>query len=421
MMNPRIYLAAIWLMISAVTGIAAVYTPQQVPNVHVQDRTQYVSNPDGILSAAAVTRLNTMLDSVWNISTAEPVVVAIDDMAEGYDEVTFANELYKLWGIGKKDKHNGLLILIVKNPHRWTVRTGYGAEGVLTDGTCGSIMRHHAVPAFRNGDYDGGVIAATKVMADALTDPEAADVIRSKYSNNSGADKEMELFPFWIRASVITGIVMLIWVLAVIVRSRGKSDQERYRQLNNIKPVALFLSFLCLGIPAVAYAVCALTMNRLRNHRRKCPNCGAQMKKLDEATDNNYLTPAQDMEERINSIDYDVWLCPECGEKDVIPYVNKQSSYSTCANCGARTCTLSGNRIIQQPTTHREGRGERIYSCRNCGAVTSKPYTIAKLATPIVIVPGGFGGRGGGGFGGGMSGGSFGGGITGGGGASGGW
>lgn len=144
------------------------------------------------------------------------------------------------------------------------------------------------------------------------------------------------------------------------------------------------------------------------------------MHKLDEATDNNYLTPAQDMEEHLNSVDYDVWLCDNCGEKDVIPYINRRSAYTVCPKCGARASVLSGNRILRQPTTHTEGQGVRIYSCRNCREQVFKPYSIAKLVSaPIVIFPGG--GSGGGFGGGGFSGGSFGGGGTSGGGASGGW
>ena len=212
---------------------------------------------------------------------------------------------------------------------------------------------------------------------------------------------------------------MLLVVGYTVVSTRKLPEPERYRRLNNLKPVVLFLTFFGLGLPVVAYLWLTFVMRRIRNHARNCPNCGHAMRKLDEVTDNNYLTPAQDLEERLNSIDYDVWLCPQCGEKDVIPYVNRSSSYSECPYCHARTLAPAGNRIIAQPTTAREGRGERLFLCRNCGKHVSRPYTIAKLAAPVVIVGGGsgFGGGGGGGFGGG----SFGGGMTGGGGASGGW
>ena len=144
------------------------------------------------------------------------------------------------------------------------------------------------------------------------------------------------------------------------------------------------------------------------------------MHKLDEIADNDYLTPAQDAEELLNSVDYDVWLCDQCGETDIIPFENRQSSYTECQHCGARTCSYAGERILRKPTMQSEGQGVKIFACRNCRKQSFKPFVIAKTAPSVVILPGGgFGGGIGGG--GGFSGGSFGGGGTSGGGASGGW
>lgn len=419
-MKLRLYII-IALVATALSAMARAYAPEDLRNVHLDNRTRYVTNPDGVLSPGAVTRLDSMLAHVWRTTTAEPLVVAIDDMAPGYDEVTFANDLFDLWKPGKKDTNNGLILLIVKNPRRYTVRTGYGLEGVLTDGNCGSVMRRYAVPEFKKGDYDAGTIAAVGEFGRILEAPDAAEYIRSQYASDQ--KEEMPLFSFMLWAGAIAGVAMLLWVLMTIFSTRRLTDRERYQKLNNIRPVALFASFAGLGFPLPAYLICVMKMKSLRDHRRACPNCGTQMKKLDEVHDNDYLTPAQDMEEQLNSIDYDVWLCPQCGEKDVIPYVNRSSAFTTCPVCGARACTLAGNRIIVQPTTQREGRGERIYSCRNCRKNVAVPYNIAKIATPpVVIFPGGgFGGGFGRGGGGGISGGSMGGGITGGGGASGGW
>lgn len=409
-------------VVAAVSAFAAEYRPEDVPNVHISDRTQYVSNPDGILSQTAVDSLNRILSGVWSATGAEPVVVAVDALADGYEENRFANDLFELWGIGKKDTENGLLLLIVGDSRRYVVRTGRGLGGVLPDATCSRIMRHEAVPRYKEGDMDGGTVAAVKIFAKGMTSPEAAEEIRSKYGNDAAAGSKgsEDFFMFIVYCGAFAGVFSLIWVIGIIASSRKDEDQERYRKLNNAKPVVLFLSFLGLGMPLPAFLICAWKMKRLRNHDRNCPNCNHPMRKLDEKTDNDYLTPAQDMEEQLNSVDYDVWLCKNCGEKDVIPYVNRQSAYTACPKCGARACVLSGNRILRQPTTRLEGQGVRIYACRNCREQVLKPYSIAKLAAaPVVIFPGG--GSGGGFGGGGFSGGSFGGGGTSGGGASGGW
>ncbi len=53
------------------------------------------------------------------------------------DSKTYAVELFQKWGIGEKDKDNGLLILFVKKDKRVEVEVGYGLEGTITDGYAG--------------------------------------------------------------------------------------------------------------------------------------------------------------------------------------------------------------------------------------------------------------------------------------------
>ena len=127
------------------------------------------------------------------------------------------------------------------------------------------------------------------------------------------------------------------------------------------------------------------------------------------------------LEEKIKSVDYDVWVCDTCGEVDVFPFFNKNTPYRECPVCHAKAATLVGDRLIRRPTALKEGEGMKTYKCRNCGNTANVPYVIPADDVPV-IVPfiGGFGSGRGGGFGGGF-GGSFGGGSTGGGGASGGW
>jgi uncharacterized protein len=227
-----------------------------------------------------------------------------------------------------------------------------------------------------------------------------------------------EFMSLYFTFSLIIFLGFLLWVIAAYIENKDKDRHEKYRRMRKFQPITGIAAFFCLGLPALIYFPVRYYLNKWRNGEHICPNCGSAMQKLDEETDNNYLTPAQDREEQLNSVDYDVWLCPTCGETDVYPYENPQSNLSVCPLCGAKACQLISDRIIAQPTSYREGYGERQYRCLNCGGITKKSYKIPKSATPVVIIPGGGGFRS---SGGGFGGGSFGGGSTGGGGASGGW
>ena len=141
-------------MFFAVISVSAkTYTVVDVPNVHRADSTRFVSNPDGILSVEAENELNGILRDIRRNSSAEAVVVVVDDI-EGGDIDGFATELFENWGLGKGDKDNGLLILVAKDLRRAAIRPGYGLEGVLPDITCGRILREQMFPRFKDGDYD---------------------------------------------------------------------------------------------------------------------------------------------------------------------------------------------------------------------------------------------------------------------------
>lgn len=402
-------------MIMAVCATVCGRTPAEVPNVHLNDSTRYTSDPDGVLSAAAVARVDSLLGDVWRRTTAEPVVVFVDDLS-GQDIDSYATDLFGLWGLGKRDRDNGVLILVSRNDRQAAIRTGYGVEGILNDARCGRIIRQVMAPAFKDGDYDRGITDAVTVINQAMTHPDAVDELLSKYANNAGAssDDDDDSFRIYLILCGVVAAGMLLVLLWTVIANRRRPRYERYTAVNRLEVPYLALTFLTLGFGLLPYLLSMLTRRIIRETPGKCPNCGHKMHRLDEQADNAYLTPAQDLEERINSVDYDVWLCPQCGEMDILPYVNRRKNYGKCDLCGARAAFLESDRVMAQPTTQHPGMGVRTYRCLHCDRRYDKKYTIPKLAAaapPIII----------GGHGGGFGGGSFGGGMTGGGGASGGW
>jgi uncharacterized protein len=134
------------------------YTIQSVPNPQTKNERAYVSNPDGILSTQTELYLNKILDSIEIRTTAEIAVVAIESI--GNEDVNhFSNELFSRWGIGKKQKDNGLLIVFVLDQRAIKFETGYGLEGVLPDAICKRIQINEMIPYFKLNQFDKGMIA----------------------------------------------------------------------------------------------------------------------------------------------------------------------------------------------------------------------------------------------------------------------
>lgn len=394
-----------------------------VPNVQLADSNAYVADPENMLAPATVEALNSMARNIRRTSSAEPYIAVIGSTGS-VDIDNFATDLFGRLGLGKSDKDNGLLIVVARDDRRAAIRTGYGLEGVLPDVICGRILRNEAFPEFREGNYDAGILSAMTIVENILTDPEnVPEIYSSERDNRSGSedDDSMDVFMVWVYVWAMVSFVMLLVVVSIALSVRKKDRLEKYNTLERLRTPYLAATFLGLGLPLIASLPLVIMLRHWRDGKRKCPNCGTQMVKIDEVHDNEYLTPSQDAEERIQSVDYDVWKCPTCNYMEIIPYVNKSAPFEVCDRCGARTARLTGNHVVKQPTVNKEGIGQRTYKCMHCGHDQNRTYKIAKLA-PVVVVP--VGGRGGGsgfGGGGGFSGGGFGGGFTGGGGASGGW
>ncbi|MFZ2268026.1 MAG: TPM domain-containing protein [Azonexus sp.] len=114
-----------------------------------------------------------------------------------------------------------------------------------------------------------------------------------------------------------------------------------------------------------------------RNAPRACGKCAQPMRKLAESEEDAYLSPAQQKEEEVQSIDHDVWLCEACQMTERWAYPGKTTIYSPCPKCKNQTLMLESDTVIQVPKIS-QGQGERVYSCSFCAHKKSEKYLIYK-------------------------------------------
>ena len=128
----------------------------QVPNTRLQSDYIHVSDPDDYLSDEAEMYINTIMSAIRD--SVDVFLVCLNSI--GYDEPqAFRTELFNKWGIGDKGKDNGLLLLFVEDQHACEFETGYGIEPIMPDVKCFEIFQHTIKPLFKEGDYEGGMIA----------------------------------------------------------------------------------------------------------------------------------------------------------------------------------------------------------------------------------------------------------------------
>lgn len=426
----RTALTVIIALTSILVSTARTWSVDDMPNPQNQRVKSLVADPDNILQPATILEVNRILDDIQKQSGAQVAVAVVGDTDTDID--SWATALFDAWGVGKEGANTGVLFVVARDSHRYAIRTGRGITAVLPDVTTARIARNEIVPRFKAGDIDGGIVAGVSALHAELTTDDAVSAIKAAHERENKAEEMslLDIVMFYIWFSIGLTVLLFVWFMYRVHKTSGLERHTRYEELHPMKRILYGLSFVGLGIPLLVYFPARSYLRNLRDGEHICPNCGTKMNKIDEIHDNEHLTPAQDAEERYNSVDYDVWHCSNCGEEDVYAYANQDSPLVECPNCHARTARYLRDRVVRRPTTTTDGLAVKEYECLNCHTISQKPFKLPKtpptdsggaaaagIAAGILL--GGLGGRGGGGFGG--FGGGFGGGTTGGSGTSGGW
>jgi uncharacterized protein len=106
--------------------------------------------------------------------SSDQVVVATVDSLDGEAIEPYANRLFRAWHLGQAGENNGVLLLVAKNDRKMRIEVGYGLEGTLTD-LHSKLIIEGMVPAFRKGDFSGGISRAVDDII-AVLSGNAAEV-----------------------------------------------------------------------------------------------------------------------------------------------------------------------------------------------------------------------------------------------------
>jgi uncharacterized protein len=97
------------------------------------------------------------------------LVVATVNTLEGQEIEPYANELFRFWKLGEKQKNNGVLLLVAPRERRVRIEVGYGLEGTLTDALTAVIIANAITPRFKTGDFGGGITRGVDDIVTVLT------------------------------------------------------------------------------------------------------------------------------------------------------------------------------------------------------------------------------------------------------------
>lgn len=100
----------------------------------------------------------------YNDTTSSEFTIVVIRSTGPYDIGQYAAELGEKWGIGKKGKDNGLLLLVAVEDRTVWVATGYGLEPTITDANIKRVVESYIKPNFRSEQYFKGLDEATSIF-----------------------------------------------------------------------------------------------------------------------------------------------------------------------------------------------------------------------------------------------------------------
>lgn len=201
------------LLLVAISPIhAREYSVKDVPNVQLENRYRFTSNPDGILEAWAVAQIDSICYDLRHRGIAQTAVVALREI-DTDDVFEFAYELFSSWGVGSKS-NSGIGVILVEEAREIRFVTGYGVEGVLPDAICKRIQNQYMLPYFRDGDYSRGMVAGLQAIRAVLNGSEL-----DAGGNDDYVDEDEEA----LVAMVVFFIIVIIGSMIVVVIADRKS------------------------------------------------------------------------------------------------------------------------------------------------------------------------------------------------------
>lgn len=189
-----------------------------------------VDNAD-LIDADTEAALVARLEGFENKSSDQIVVATVPDL-DGEAIEPYANRLFRAWGLGQAGENNGILLLVSRDDRKMRIEVGYGLEGTLTDLHSKLIIENTMVPAFRAGDFSGGIWRAVEDIIMAL-EGNAAE-LEARAERNQSSDDE------YTADDIITAVFVTLWIslffggfaLSLLARLFGrKIGPGRYRWL----------------------------------------------------------------------------------------------------------------------------------------------------------------------------------------------
>jgi len=176
----------------------------------------YVTDLADVIGAEMKARLETLCGEVEQKTGAQMAIVTVTSL-EGESVETYAVDLFKQLGIGKRKDNRGVLLLVAPHERKYRIEVGYGLEPIINDARAGDTGRA-MVPFLKQGDYSSAIETAAWRLAKYIADDSGVTLSGQAPRAQNRDEGGSSGFPiFW----VIVGLIVFFRVIGSLSTGRG--------------------------------------------------------------------------------------------------------------------------------------------------------------------------------------------------------
>ena len=198
------WLTLVCIIIASVTGTVFA---EELP--FTTSKTIYIHDYATVLDYEAKQQMQSHSESLVGKTGSQLIVVTVNTTG-GIPIEQYSLDLFRKWGIGDKEKNNGVLLLVAVKDRKSRIEVGYGLEGVLNDAKTDAIQDNYMIPSFRNEDYNYGIwLGYGAIFGEILKEYQ----IESKSWNAARIEPKTEEFEWtWENIMLFIGIFIFVCI-----------------------------------------------------------------------------------------------------------------------------------------------------------------------------------------------------------------
>lgn len=310
----------------------------------------YVNDYADLLTPAQEQEIAAKLEDLRKNRDIDMTVLTIANRAAYGQTISneeFATTLFNQWGVGDRNRNDGVLFLVSLLDREMRIEVGSG-YGDTKNAALQKIIDRIVIEQFRLNTYDTGILNGVD-----HTIREIAGVWPDQYDANA-------FTRWWTDFRVWAG------------------------------------GFIFAIFAPIGWLVYTTYHAAQRRRPRRCPNDGSWMPRVLDEFEGKHLTDGQLKEEELASKEYDVWVCRDCHHVTIKGFRRWFSGKKLCKECGFHTLESVSSRETKAPTRYSTGERRTDFKCHHCDA-SYAVYTVLPIISDTDSTGGSRVGGGGGG------------------------